>query len=336
MKLFLQHSSHTNMGNIFFENSLHLDLQKVFNRSGDSIRTGYLPHEWEHRYSSKNSILGKTNFRILNQDLIVLSGPWFSEGHSERLLKLLSSLNQNQQYAFLSAGSMQFNRNEVTEYRKILKKFPPLAISSRDNFTYESYGDLATMAHNGICSSFFLPIHFPKEKVQSDYIVFSFDHSHEIPIKDVDKGLGTNQEINWRSRELSYPARIVRKFVTNSPVALKDGTQILRTDQIPFRRISLDVDSIGPILISADFQDYLELYAQSRACFSSRIHAVAPSAAYQTPSIYLGNSKRSLVLERVGLNPKKLDFVSNELINREYKLFTQFLSRVRDSHTIHP
>jgi hypothetical protein len=312
-----------------------LDLQKVFNKKEDAIRTGYLPHEWEHRYSSKNSILGKSNFSFFNQDLVVFSGPWFSEGHSSRLLKLLSNLNRNQHYAFLSAGSMQFNRSEVKEYREILKNFPPLAISSRDRFTFENYGDLASIAHDGICSSFFLPLHFPKEKSPSDYIVFSFDHSREIPIQEVENGLLSNQGIFWRSGELSYPARIVRKFFTKSPLTLNDGTRILRTDQVPFRRISLDVDSMGPILFSADFQDYLEMYAQSKACFSSRIHAVAPSAAYQTPSIYLGNSKRSSVLERVGLNPSKLDIVSSELIDREYKLFTEFLLRVRDTTSLH-
>lgn len=194
------------MGNIFFENSLYLDLQKNFSRSSDAIRTGYIPHEWERRYSSKNSILGKSSFSFINQDLVILSGPWFSEGHSARLIRLLTSLTDNQSYAFLSAGSMQFNLREVTEYREILKRFPPIAISSRDHFTFENYGDLATFAHNGICSSFFLPIHFPKKKTQSDYIVFSFDHSREIPIQDVDSALERNEEISWRSQDLSYPA----------------------------------------------------------------------------------------------------------------------------------
>jgi len=326
MKVFFQNSGYTNMGNVFFEKSLLEDIKSTWGLDSAQIRLGYVFQPWERRFSTQVTNKETLALTRMKEKFVVFNGPWFSEGHSAHLRSILSKLDHSKtRYLLLSVGSMSFTENEVREFRNLLKEFPPLALSTRDEFTYENYHDLAEFAYNGLCSSFYLPIHYKLDTTKQDFVLFSFDTSREIPTEIAQKMIEDESfKSTWASSELSKLARI-RRFLVRDASPEVSGMSVLRSDQIPFRRLPKLVDALGPTLVSPEFMDYLGLYAQGKFCFTSRIHVAAPSAAFGTPSVYLGKSPRKLVLERAGMIQGELSIVNPDLIRKEHQLFQNFL-----------
>jgi len=83
-------------------------------------------------------------------------------------------------------------------------------------------------------------------------------------------------------------------------------------------------------LISDIPEDYLTLYANTKATYSDRVHACVATLAYGNPARLYSNTPRSLLFDRVGITDIRDKVVYPDLkrLKREKEKQVEFLSSI--------
>ena len=83
-------------------------------------------------------------------------------------------------------GGSNYSDEEVSEFRKFLKKIKPYAFVSRDEHSFENYNDLAEYSLNGIGCAFFIDDYFTPAKLElPKYVIVNFDNHPEPELKQL-------------------------------------------------------------------------------------------------------------------------------------------------------
>jgi len=330
----LHHS--TNIGNMIFEISIISDLRKLFN--GDAfvypVEGRSIFHN--HYFTGKKSCYLEYG-RYTKADYFVFSGPIFSRNFKKNFNRILEPMIDNgTRFFFISAGGGDYSQKEKREIRSVLQDIKPVAISTRDQWTYEAYHDLAEYSYNGVCSAFFSSYHFPGYDTPGlgKYIVFNFEENLEpnltdFPVDDLSKLHFQRETILrcCRSSKLNAVIDFFRRYKStynNYKIIRPFHSSVPSPYKIIINRPNKFV-SINPYA-------YLNIYRNSGLVLAKRVHACVAALSYGTPAMLFCDTKRACLFDRLGLSDVRNRLVTLEKtqLDEEYEHFLDFLRQVKN------
>jgi len=260
------------------------------------------------RYSSfRDSLFGvkysaDSSFELITAikaDYVVLSGVclsrWFMNLYKDMLLALSE---KGQKMIFLGGGAVQYTDDEAKFVSKFLKKIKPYAIITRDAWSFNQFGNLATHSYNGIDAGFFVSDSYGGKNVKLDlpkYVIFTFD---KIAEPEIDTDL-----------------KIIRLHHALWPIA----------------EIKSLLDGKPNTFISDSPYDYLLLYANTEEVHTDRVHSCVAACSYGTPFRLYYKSHRARLFERIGIDPfEKLVKPDSGKLRSEKSNQMKFLKEIID------
>lgn len=331
----LNHS--TNIGNLFFEISIISDLRKLFGFDafvypveGRSI----FPY---HFLTGRKSCYLEYG-RYTKADYFVFSGPIFSRNFKKNFNQVLESMiNRGTRFIFLSAGSNEYSQEEKREVRSVLRDIKPVAISTRDQWTYEAYHDLAEHSHNGVCSAFFSSYHFPGYDTPGlgKYIVLNFEEAPEpdlsdFPFDDLTKSHFQYETVRTcsQSSKLSALLDVFRRYksIYNDYMIIRPFHSAVPS---PYKSIINRPNKF----VSTNPYSYLNIYRNADFVLARRVHACVSALSYGKPAMLFSDTKRAQLFDRLGLSDIRSRLVTLERrrLDEEHQRFVDFLRQLRDS-----
>ena len=217
-----------------------------------------------------------------------------------------------------------YSKNEIDNFKRFLEKIEVVGFISRDENAYYNYRDSFSKAFNGLDCAFFLREAFkPVPLTIGDYVVYSFDHIEEPDIELHNKKI-------FRVQHECY------KFFPKTNL----GTGLFIGTKWPFAKIIKNTShSTFPkykdTLISNIPDDYLNLYANTFATYTDRIHAAIATLSFgKLARLYSTsvNRFRAATLERAGVEAitKKLVKLDQTKINEDKQKQISFLRALLD------
>ena len=170
------------------------------------------------------------------------------------------------------SGSLNYNKTEFDRVRAEVGKLNLYIMTSRDEGTYEGFGDLAKHVYNGVDCAFYLSEAFrPATLERRPYDVMAVDDN---PLPNI-----------------STDRDIVR--VCHKASRINSLTRAIRH---PLRDLGLmhKLDWVSDLP-----DDYLNLYANCDTVYADRVHACVAALTFGRKAQYFGNSPRSGLLTRV-------------------------------------
>lgn len=305
----------TNIGNSFFQLGAQYILTQVF-PNDRIVMLSDQPGFYNVREGNP-----KNAFNLLdhvNPDYIVLLGPVLRSEYAKIWHKTLLLLHdRGVKIIFIGAGMMRYNEDEIKCCRSLLRETPPFIFATRDKDTYHKFADLALNSYDGIDPAFFvsdvftpIPINF------NNYIIFNFDQIPEPNVeisnnKPDENGYFKFESYWWRFEFPALRSALSRRFkiwpfiegfIHGKGFPKKIGDySIIRTDH-RFNPMLLRKTYRAPNSFVSDIPfTYLNLYANTRATFTNRVHACVATLAYGKPAMLFSTTPRARLLERVGL-----------------------------------
>jgi hypothetical protein len=331
----LHHS--TNIGNLFFEISIMNDLRKLFGAADAFV----YPVEGKsifpnHFFTGKKSCYLEYG-RYTKADYFVFSGPIFSKNFKKNFNRILGPMmDRGTRFFFLSAGSCEYSQEEKREVRAVLREIKPVAISTRDQWTYDAYHDLAEHSHNGICSALFSSYHFPGYDTPGlgKYIVLNFEESLEPNLCDFSCDDLT---------KLHFQRETVRRCSRSSKLnVLLDAFRRYEStynDYTIIRPFHSAVPSPYKMMInrpnkfvSTNPYSYLNIYRNADFVLAKRVHACVAALSYGKPAMLFFDTKRARLFDRLGLSDVRNRLVTLEKtkLDEEYQHFVDFLHQLKN------
>jgi Polysaccharide pyruvyl transferase len=319
----------TNIGNAFYNLGV-LYLLKQLGPNFDVFFEGDQPG-WFWSKNGKNPATSLDYLANLKTDYLIISGPMLSEEFSaiwgDSLEKLISKKTK---IILLSAGGMTYRKDEIDACKKMLTKYRPYILSTRDAVTYDNYRNLADYSYNGICAAFFAQdFHKPIEMDIGPYFVYNYEFMAEPHLKSTSDDnysfelLGQRWLIDKKSR---LGEKIIKIFGQEYSRSI-EKYKIVRTKHLC---LSDDVDKLfdrDNVFISDVPHSYLNIYANSSCTFSDRVHACVATLAYGKPAMLFSKSNRSYLFDRLqaGSIRNKPTVLSLDLLNKEKMGLINFL-----------
>ena len=249
----------------------------------------------------------------IKADCAVVSGMMLCDEFIKLYESTISKLIKNNVKVIINGGGgSTYTQKEIDNVRNFLKRYPLYAFISRDKRAFENYNDLAEHSYNGIDCAFFLSDYFTPAKLNlPDFVVFNFDESKiykflkSVKNKSVFKktqiqNLKINDKLIIRTHHSSWP-NILKKDFNESNTLISD---------IP--------------------DDYLHLYANTKATYSDRVHACIATLSFDNPAMLFSQTPRALLFDKIGANTirEKLTYPEVKKIQKEKSKQITFLSEV--------
>jgi hypothetical protein len=222
---------------------------------------------------------------------------------------------------------MNYDSDNLKEYRVFLKKYKPYIFTSRDTKTFEAMGDIAEHAYDGIDFGFFVSeIYTPEGKWGENYkvVALNFDKLPEPTIK-VGETIGSaNKSHTIFDKAFSYEGDLWT--VHFSPIRLKFSSRsrygmfieglifpgsdtleignftVVRTDHRPHPLIKRKTFRSPNVLVNDTPYPYFEVYRKADLTLSNRIHACVAALSYGRRAMLFSKSPRIDLLSRLGLD----------------------------------
>jgi len=250
----------------------------------------------------------------IEADYAVFSGMMLNRVFVEIMNSTISKLIENNTKLIINgAGGYGYTQKEVEIFRRFLKKYPPYAFISRDERSFENYNDLAEHSYSGIDCAFFLSDYFTPAKLNlPDFVIFNFDR-YESKLHRFLK-LIKNESV-FKTPKIQIP-EICNKL-------------IIRTHHSSLR-IPKKYFSAPNTLISDIPDDYLHLYANTKATYSDRVHACLATLSFGNPAMLFSQTPRALLFDKIGAYTikEKLTYPDIQKIKEEKSKHIAFLSKV--------
>jgi len=239
-------------------------------------------------------------------------------------------MSNNGKILFISSGSVNYNKTEVSIMRSLLRDYPPYVLSTRDEFTYDAYHDLADYSYNGICSAFYSSIHYKHNVLfdNEDFCVYNFEENDEpcisssADLKNLNNLIVEEKSSFYKSNAFDVLLRRFSKYPSNL-----DNMKIIR----PFHTVNPSPNKIlvnrPNKFVSINPYSYLDLYSRAKFVMANRVHACVPALSYGKPARLFNNTKRAALFDRIGLNDIRRKFVQldYDTLMDEYHRFKSFL-----------
>jgi hypothetical protein len=317
----------TNIGNAFFQLGAEYAINSAY-PGAHVFLIGDQPGYWNTRKGNPANALDYV--KHLDLDAVVVLGPYVRpemEGITGQMLR--AQHRKGAKIIVLAAGMMQYDKETIALSRRMMSECPPHIFTTRDTETFESLGDLATHAYDGVDVATFVSEVFPKVSTDLEpYMVLNFDQIPEPVINPrqgfagrVDRAFEfegrewcvrqprSRTELSYRKR--AYPFLDAMLFRTPGPERI-DGRLVLRTDHRynPFLMLK---SYRSPNTYVGDIpHTYLSIYANSQLTISNRVHACVATVSYGNPAMLFTRSPRAYLLKRLGLDgikdqPQRVD-----------------------------
>ncbi len=283
----------TNMGNSFVNLGAIQSIKLALGESADIAHFGGLS---SYLFTSKGQ--GSNCLQIGNLiecRYLVMAGMVMCDDNFLTQHGILQQfVERNTKIVVLGGGAAKYDRKERGKVREWLGRIKIHALISRDQFSYDEYGDLTSHSFNGIDSAFFISDYFtpPQLSVQG-FSVLTFD---SIPEPEL---LGIRKEA------------------------------VLRTHHSPWW--TKDHFFAKPNTLISDLPtDYLTLYANAKATFSDRVHACIASLAYGNRAMLFNNTPRLQMFKQVGAENinKEPVAVDPDLLQSKKNAQLDFIKRI--------
>ena len=228
-------------------------------------------------------------------DYAVVSGEVLCEEFIRLFGPTFSKLKEDKVKIIINGGGGEnYSNEEITEFRKFLERINPYAFISRDEQSFKNYQDLAEHSLNGIDCGFFINDCFTPAKLKlPEYVILNFDH-HPEP------------ELNIHDR------------------------LIIRTHHSCWGGVSKDYLGKNNTLISNLPHDYLNLYANTEAVYSDRVHACVATLSFGHPCKIYTETPRASLLDKICATTirDKLTHPNTKKIEKEKEKQLKFLSNI--------
>jgi hypothetical protein len=338
----------SNIGNSFFQLGAEYLLRQVF-PNDRVVMLSDQPGYWNVRRG--NPLNALILLEHVPLDYLVILGPFLRPEYDRIWLQTLRTMyNRGVKIILLSAGAMDYSQSAIRLCRTWLSETPPYILVTRDEYTYNSFADLAEYAYNGIDVAFFVSDLFRPIPVDLDeFVIFNFD---KIPEPKVWRTGDRNDNAKpdyvfevqgdvWKIKFPGFRTAMSRKFKRYPfvdalwPQAYPERIGemlIVRTDH-RFNPLFLRKAFRAPNSFVSDFPyTYLTLYANAIVTLSNRVHACVATLAYGKRAMLFSNTPRAKLLERVGLKritlqPQRLNL---DCLAEEKSRMINFLSSVVD------
>jgi hypothetical protein len=325
----------TNIGNAFVNLGALAALRAALGDRAELVHVGGMSS-----YLAQRARRPEHDFHLgdwLEADWVVMAGMTQSVEHLRSAEpNLRRFIARGARIAIAGGGAERYDEAEVTSVRELMRELPIHAFASRDTYSCERYGDLATHAYDGIDSAFFVgeavrPVRF----VDRPYLALCFD---SLPEPELRNAAGPPLPPGARSDPRGEPGlrtRLRRRLrrshgAVYRPAAIDaGGLPVVRA------RHATQPPPIGaferPSTLVSDLPgDYLALYANAEVTHTDRIHAcIAALALGRRAQLYGAAVPRLRMFERVGAEdvlerPVALD---PERMKREREAQVDFLRR---------
>ena len=308
----------TNIGNAFLDFGSMESIRKAIPNAEvhlTSVLNRWISHHVEKGISGMifNKSVNLSNvFNLQNYgkiDYIVQSGAflgtdWF-DLHGEVLLKLTGKGVR----LIINGGGMtdhSYSEQEIEKTREYLKKLKPYIFISREKKSFDNFKDLSEYSYNGIDCAFFLNDCHRKIQLDIDpYVILNFDKTPEPPLEKLK--IENNKKIVRTHHSFWHNFSFDQYFKMKEMYYGRENTMI---SEIP--------------------HDYLNLYANTDATYSDRVHACVATFSFGNPARLLSSTPRSLLLERIGSSGvlNKLTMPNTKKIEEEKERQISFLSEI--------
>lgn len=301
----LNYTTWTNMGNAFIALGTECILKKACGQS--SICFIRQPFDITAITTLKKRLINPSIFA--ESDWFILFGAIFTKGFQKLYGDLFSNLlnNKRTKLVMIGVGGSAYDDEEISECRKVLKKYKPYILFTRDSFTYECYHDLAVYSYDGICPVFFSKDYYEGYPIPElyPYICFNFDSMLE-PICDLlaydEKDPRTWHKVGVKIKKNMLPIRYKRLTSFFRKFPQKSGSyNIVRLTQMPYAKLQLNLYSHPNLYSCPTPYGYLNIYMNTSLTLSDRVHACVPTLAFGNPARLFAVTKRALLFDRVGI-----------------------------------
>lgn len=288
----------TNIGNAFYE----LGIRHLLNQMESKIELFLCSDVQEYAWAQYNAS-GVKAFNscehFQNMDYLIIGGPMLSKADLTALQSTIEyAKKKGTKVVFLSAGGNAYTDQERREVRDLLGQFKLYALISRDHETFEWYGDLFERSYDGICCAFYIPEYFKPYKLNMDpYVVFNFETYMEPSFVEDMSGFEFAEK-KWKIKGEKKKLSSFKESFYDYPEQAFHNFDIVRTKNTCFKPNEKRYHGTN-IYLSDVPMDYLNIFANSKAVFSDRVHSCVAALALGIPAMFLGKTPRSKLFNSV-------------------------------------
>jgi hypothetical protein len=332
MRILVENSTWTNIGNAFYQTSLYYILRKVFSKHTVYMTEGPIIRAFRpNKYFQKNAF----ELRLVQDgDLYCFSGPILGGGFLETYGEVIKSLSaRGCRYMLLSIHG--HDQGLVTrEIRNFLERYPPLAFSSRDEPTFRVYSDMCKQSYNGICTAFFVSKTYHVAPVMPNYKYITIS-VYTAPDPEVSWKVDEDGKLVLGSVQITKKNmpwwRITRhlEWIRRSHASKNEHTIIRPIHDIGYKFSHLNFAKANSFLSHNPFS-YLALYSSTALTIADRVHACVVTLSYGKPAVFIGCTGRSTLFSRIGINSENETVMqlSKDDLQKEYDGFCDWLSGI--------
>lgn len=312
-----------NVGNAFFNLGGEYVLRRVFGQ--DSV--GFFQDQPNYR-TLHNKMKGNPDNYVdmvcdLDIDYLVLQGPVLNSWMAVSWERTFAALRERGvKVILLSCAFFKFRESEIASVKRLLEKYPPALISTRDPKTFEIIKNWIpdVPKYNGIDSGFFLPRCVAPFSVREGfrYIAMNFDRYPEPTIsksplnsgkfnaRQIDMlgsayHLGVPKFLDWashKSKIWAYAGELTDRRTL--PRELEE-LSIIRPEHRFFPHMTRKIYRHPNATASDEPWTYINIYANAELTLSDRVHACVATLAFGHPAMLFTPSPRAALFERLGL-----------------------------------
>ena len=239
-------------------------------------------------------------------DAIVFAGPMFDLSFRKLFAPAFAAAKEAGMRIFLlSAGSINYDDEEVAHCREVLAEYQPDILATRDPQTFERYGDCAKHSYSGICGAWFAPDYYPGYDTPTlgNYLTSCFDFQPEPGADFLHVAAEEGPDVLAPMPAYGKASGRIRRVLVRGQQDRVGKYTIIR----PCHRPANDPWTVftHPNTFAAfTHYGYLNLYRNTSVTVTDRLHASVVTMAYGNPAYLYMRSKRSFLLDAVGLEYK--------------------------------
>lgn len=330
MRIAVENTTWNNIGDGFYQTSIQNLLQSLFPESTVSVFEGPMTRAFKPRYQwleSKAFDLGA----LEDADLYVLSGPILTNEFAKDYEHLIKRWREARKpYLILSAHGISSAAIDV------LRPYPPIAISTRDEITYDALSGVPTERMNGVCFAFFVSRTIKPCDIVKDaqFITSSFYKSMEPSLMmagsngPVEHRLKLGDITLYRKSGFFHRGAIVKHLVPFKTFPESVGAyKIIRVNHDIGMRVPTSHYAYPNSFFSYNPSGYLSLYKHTACTVTDRVHAAVVTMSYGNPAIYCSSSNRDGLFSAQGITSRQDGVlrIKPEVLDKQFELASNFI-----------
>jgi hypothetical protein len=282
----IESSTWNNLGDAFYQNSLINQFRNHFPDYNIVSFDG--PFQRAFRPGSFEKFGYDSRFRV-DAKHFVFSGPIMGKVFMKEYAPLIQSIKERGRSYSLMSLHASADDVEMDTILQFLREYPPAAIQTRDNPTFEKVKGIASTDLDGICFAFWVNSmkHLPVYSVGNPYICSSYYRGYE-PEFSIDNpqadDLLTSGFVTTQAKAMKQSSwRIARllEYRRKSPSTL--GKWDIVRPVHAFTRLPVQTFSKENSYITYNPDNFLAIYKYCDGVLSDRVHAGVAGLSFGKP-----------------------------------------------------